>query len=98
MASDTRCVRDAAWQRATRSNASSNSGAVHAASERTDIHVFDHWCHVATVHDESDLADAVQTRHALAFDLDTYRLLVKRLAHPLGSDKAVFHLEGSRHG
>jgi DNA polymerase III subunit epsilon len=51
-----------------------------AATDRTDIHVFDHWCHVATVHDEAELAECAQTRKALAFDVDTYRLLVKRLA------------------
>ncbi len=61
-------------------------------SERTDIHVFDQWCHVATVHDEADLADALQTRQRLAFDLDTYRLLVQRLATPLGRDASVFLL------
>jgi DNA polymerase-3 subunit epsilon len=63
-----------------------------ARTERTDIHVFDQWCHVATVHDETDLADALQTRQRLAFDLDTYRLLVKRLAAPLGRDAGVFLL------
>jgi DNA polymerase-3 subunit epsilon len=46
---------------------------------RTDIHVFDHWCHLATVHDESELHDALDTRGALAFDVDTYQLLRKRL-------------------
>jgi DNA polymerase-3 subunit epsilon len=68
------------------------------ASGRTDIHVFDHWCHVATVQDASELEDALQSRQALAFDLDTYRLLVKRLAHPLGRDPSTFHLEASRYG
>ena len=43
----------------------------HANTGRTDIHVFDHWCHVATVHNDDDLADVGQTRQALAFDLDT---------------------------
>lgn len=51
-------------------------------TERTDIHVFDHWCHLATVHDDDELALALQTRQALAFDLDTYRVLVKRLLAP----------------
>ena len=51
-------------------------------TDRTDIHIFDHWCHLATVHDEAELAQAVQTRTALAFDLDTYRVLVKRLLVP----------------
>ncbi|MCW5645313.1 MAG: DNA polymerase III subunit epsilon [Rhodoferax sp.] len=46
---------------------------------RTDIHVFDRWCHLATVHDEAALDDALDTRSALAFDVDTYQLLRKRL-------------------
>ena len=46
---------------------------------RTDIHVFDQWCHVATAHDDEGLQEAVSARQPLAFDLDTYRLLVKRL-------------------
>ena len=69
-----------------------------AATERTDIHVFEHWCHLATVHNETELADAANSRHALAFDIDTYRLLVKRLKHPLGHDGAVFHMEAAYHG
>lgn len=63
---------------------------------RTDFHVFDHWCHIATVHDEADLDDVLHTRQVLAFDLDTYRLLVKRLSLPLGSDRAIFHLDDYR--
>jgi DNA polymerase-3 subunit epsilon len=51
----------------------------HPLTGRTDIHIFDQWCHVATVHDEDALHEAVSARHALAFDLDTYRLLLKRL-------------------
>lgn len=51
----------------------------HAASGRTDIHVFEQWCHIATVHDAAELAHACETSIALAFDLDTYRLLVSRL-------------------
>ncbi len=52
-------------------------------SGRTDVHVFDQWCHLATVHDEADLEMALQARSdgaPLAFDLDTYRLLLKRLS------------------
>ena len=51
-----------------------------AARDRTDIHVFAHWCHVATVHDETELEDALQSRRALAFDLDTYRMLIRHVA------------------
>lgn len=48
-------------------------------SGRTDIHVFDHWCHLATVRDEAELQDALHDRAMLAFDHDTYKLLHKRL-------------------
>lgn len=53
-----------------------------AATQRTDIHVFDFWCHLATVHDDAELEQALQTRTPLAFDLDTYRVLLKRLLAP----------------
>ena len=46
---------------------------------RTDIHVFDQWCHLATVHDDAELEAALQSRSTLAFDLDSYRLLLKHL-------------------
>lgn len=49
---------------------------------RTDIHLFDQWCHLATVHDEAELEQALSSSATLAFDLDTYRLLVKRLLLP----------------
>jgi len=57
------------------------------ATGRTDIHVFDHWCHLATVHDESGLQDALQSRGMLAFDNDTHKLLTKRVF--AASGKAV---------
>lgn len=51
-----------------------------AQSERTDIHLFDQWCHLATVHSDEELHDALQSQRApLAFDLDTYRLALKHL-------------------
>lgn len=53
-----------------------------AHSGRTDIHLFDQWCHLATVHDDAELADALSARNTLAFDLDTYRLLMKQLQLP----------------
>jgi hypothetical protein len=34
------------------------------------------------VHNEADLADALDARRTLAFDLDTYRLLIKHLNAP----------------
>jgi DNA polymerase-3 subunit epsilon len=61
-------------------------------SGRTDIHVFEHWCHVATVNDPAELDDIGHTHQALAFDLDTYRLLQKRLGLGSAHDPAVFRL------
>ncbi|MHB8948509.1 MAG: exonuclease domain-containing protein, partial [Rhodoferax sp.] len=48
--------------------------------DRTDIHIFEQWCHLATVHDETELMDALGGHSTLAFDLDTYRLLLKHMA------------------
>lgn len=67
-------------------------------TERTDIHVFDHWCHLATVSDLGELDELRDLRQpALAFDLDTYRLLQKRLTHIGANDPSVFHLNESGH-
>ena len=57
-----------------------------ADTGRSDIHVFDQWCHLATVHDEAELETALQSRQTLAFDLDSYRLLLKHLS-PSGKRK-----------
>ncbi len=51
-------------------------------ADKTDIHLFDQWCHLATVHDEAELSDALGLSHTLAFDLDTYRLLLRQLTGP----------------
>jgi DNA polymerase III subunit epsilon len=50
-----------------------------ASSGRSDLHLFDQWCHLATVQNDEELAEALSTRRALAFDLDTYRLALKHL-------------------
>ncbi len=61
---------------------------------RTDIHLFDRWCHLATVHDESELHDALDGRRLLAFDVDTYQLLRKRLLTGKGRpDSSLIHVE-----
>jgi len=55
----------------------------HAPSGRTDVHVFDQWCHLATVHSDTELAEVLQQRPVgLAFDLDTYKLAVRHLLPP----------------
>jgi len=50
------------------------------STDRTDIHLFDQWCHLATVHSDEDLQEALHSRREpLAFNLDTYRLAIKHL-------------------
>jgi DNA polymerase-3 subunit epsilon len=49
---------------------------------RTEVHVFDQWCHLATVQNEAELEEVLSSNSPLAFDLDTYRLLLKHLAAP----------------
>ena len=49
---------------------------------RTDIHVIYNWAHIATVHDESELNELEPGREALAFDLDSYKLLIKHVLAP----------------
>ena len=67
-----------------------------AHTGRTDIHLFDQWCHIATVHDEQALHDALESRYPLAFDLDTYRMLLKRLS-PQQSAGCILQLGEQSH-
>lgn len=53
-----------------------------AQTGRTDMHVFDQWCHLATVQNEAELDEVIGSNSGLAFDLDTYRLLLKHLVAP----------------
>ncbi len=54
-----------------------------ARTGRTDIHLFEQWCHLATVHSDNDLHEALHSRtEPLAFNLDTYRLALKHLLGP----------------
>ncbi len=51
-----------------------------ARTGRTDIHLFDQWCHLATVHSDEELREALHCRsEPMAFNLDTYRLALKHL-------------------
>lgn len=47
--------------------------------ERTEVHVFRNWCWLATARDESELACVLDAPPCGEFDLDIYRLLVRRL-------------------
>ena len=61
---------------------------------KTDIHLFDQWCHLATVHDEAELSDALCTSGAVAFDLDSYRLLLKQLMSPVKAGAQFINFDG----
>jgi DNA polymerase-3 subunit epsilon len=47
--------------------------------ERTELHMFRDWCWLGTARDESELYGILEAPPRCAFDLDIYRLLVKRL-------------------
>lgn len=49
------------------------------ATGKTQIQVFEQWCHVATVEDDIQMDEAKQSRFEFNFDLDTYKLLTKVL-------------------
>jgi len=48
-------------------------------AEITELHVFDRWCWLGTARDEGELGALVDTPLRADFDLDIYRLLVRRL-------------------
>jgi len=57
---------------------------------RSELHVFDQWCHLTTVRNDEELNAALQTRSdVLAFDLDTYRLALKYLLTPARNGSAA---------
>ena len=70
-----------------------------AHTGRTDMHVFEQWCHLATVQNEAELEDAISANSAksnMAFDLDTYRLLLKHLAAPNKAGLELKMLENTK--
>jgi DNA polymerase-3 subunit epsilon len=64
----------------------------HAATQRSEVHVFDQWCHVATVRDLDELEEVSRSNPALAFDLDTYRLLLRRIGGVSGARAEIVAL------
>ncbi len=59
---------------------------------RTEIHVFDQWCLLGTVQDEAALQEMAISKEPLAFDLDTYRLLLKHLNAPAWTRKTALEM------
>ena len=50
-------------------------------TNNTEVHIFEHWCHLETVNNETDLIEAVTTKYDKKFDLDFYRLIQKSLVN-----------------
>lgn len=50
-----------------------------AESGKTEIHVFEQWCHLGTVDNEHDMENLLNSKTVFAFDHDTYKLLLKAL-------------------
>lgn len=65
------------------------------ATGKTDIHVFDQWCHLGSVSDIAELEEMRQSNTVFAFDHDTYKLLLKRLIK--GHDEIIL-LKNTRQG
>ena len=56
----------------------------HPETGRLAFHLLDGWCVLGTVEDESALAALIAEPPARAFDLDTYRILLRWLDTPTG--------------
>jgi DNA polymerase-3 subunit epsilon len=50
-----------------------------AANDRTEIHVFNHWCHLGTADSEDRLWGILDSPALLPFDLDGYKILTRFL-------------------
>ena len=48
-------------------------------TNKTEIHIFEHWCYLESVNDDLNLAESIRTKYDLLFDLDIYKLIVKAL-------------------
>ena len=51
----------------------------HAFNGKTALHIFENWCLIGTVNEESELHDLMESKSVQTFDLDTYKLLCKEL-------------------
>lgn len=49
-------------------------------NHKSQLHVFEHWVHLATLDSEAELHELASMKYSLIFDLDTYRLLNNALS------------------
>ncbi|MBC7565663.1 MAG: GIY-YIG nuclease family protein [Pedobacter sp.] len=50
-------------------------------TNKTELHVFEQWCYLETIDSDADLAETIQTKYRLQFDLDIYRLIGKAFSN-----------------
>jgi DNA polymerase-3 subunit epsilon len=50
-----------------------------ALTGRTEIHIFDQWCHLTTIDNEAEYTQVQDSKSIFAFDHDTYKLLLKAI-------------------
>ena len=48
-------------------------------TNKTQLHIFEHWCYLETLSDAGDLEDVSNTCYGLGFDIGVYRLIKKAL-------------------
>ena len=51
-------------------------------ADKTQLHVFEYWTYLGAAENDEELADIVAQTHAIKFDLDTYKLLLKVINQP----------------
>lgn len=49
----------------------------HTGSGRTEVHVLERWCHLATARSEEELREAAASPARPVFDFDTYKILLR---------------------
>ena len=47
--------------------------------EANEVHVVHNWCYLGTAQSESDLAELLEARPRVRFDLDQYKILARHL-------------------
>jgi DNA polymerase-3 subunit epsilon len=61
-----------------------------ARTERSEMHVFDQWCHVGSASDEAQLEQLLSARRALLLDLDVLQMLKKQVRSGLAANWLAF--------
>ncbi|MDH3809245.1 MAG: exonuclease domain-containing protein [Desulfuromonadales bacterium] len=67
-----------------------------ATDDRTEIHVFNHWCHLGTADSEDQLRDILESPSLLPFDLDGYKILIRFLETKVQQPDLIHLLHPSR--